>query len=68
MLDYIIAKVLAKAPEARYQSAADFANDLRDCKSQLETGQAEAPGPRNPRAIPLGSQPRLPRASKYEGI
>ena len=40
MLDYIIAKVLAKSPEARYQSAADFANDLRECKSQIETGQA----------------------------
>src|SRR5258707_2408387 len=42
MLDYIIAKVLAKAPEARYQSAADFANDLRECRLQMETGQ---PGP-----------------------
>jgi serine/threonine-protein kinase len=42
MLDYIIAKVLAKSPEARYQSAADFSNDLRECKSQLETGQAGA--------------------------
>ena len=40
MLDYIIAKVLAKSPEARYQSAADFANDLRECKAQIETGQA----------------------------
>src|SRR5262245_15264646 len=39
MLDYIIAKVLAKAPEARYQSAADFANDLRECKAQILTGQ-----------------------------
>src|SRR5260221_6123465 len=39
MLDYIIAKVLAKAPEARYQSAADFANDLRECRLQMETGQ-----------------------------
>jgi serine/threonine protein kinase len=39
MLDYIIAKVLAKSPEARYQSAADFANDLRECKAQIETGQ-----------------------------
>jgi serine/threonine protein kinase len=39
MLDYIIAKVLAKAPEARYQSAADFANDLRECRLQIETGQ-----------------------------
>src|SRR5258705_348358 len=39
MLDYIIAKVLAKAPEARYQSAADFSNDLRECRLQMETGQ-----------------------------
>jgi serine/threonine-protein kinase len=39
MLDYIIAKVLAKAPEARYQSAADFANDLRECRAQILTGQ-----------------------------
>jgi eukaryotic-like serine/threonine-protein kinase len=42
MLDYIIAKVLAKAPEARYQSAADFANDLRECKAQMATGQPGA--------------------------
>jgi serine/threonine-protein kinase len=34
-----MAKVLAKAPEARYQSAADFANDLRECRLQMETGQ-----------------------------
>jgi len=40
MLDYIVAKVLAKGPEARYQSAADFANDLRECKAQIDTGQA----------------------------
>src|SRR6266702_4137145 len=42
MLDYIIAKVLAKAPEARYQSAADFANDLRECRQQMGTGQQGA--------------------------
>jgi serine/threonine-protein kinase len=57
MLDYIIAKVLAKSPEARYQSAADFANDLRECKSQLETGQAgAAPVLATTRPIPLASQ------------
>jgi serine/threonine-protein kinase len=39
MLDYIIAKVLAKAPEARYQSAADLANDLRECRLQMEGSQ-----------------------------
>ncbi len=42
MLDYIVAKVLAKAPETRYQSAADFANDLRECRLQMETGQQGA--------------------------
>jgi serine/threonine protein kinase len=42
MLDYIIAKVLAKSPEARYQSAADFANDLRECRAQILTGQPGA--------------------------
>ena len=57
MLDYIIAKVLAKAPEARYQSAADFSNDLRECKSQLETGQAgAAPVLATTRPIPLAPQ------------
>ena len=40
MLDYIIAKVLAKAPEARYQSAADLANDLRECRLQMEGATA----------------------------
>jgi len=43
MLDYIIAKVLAKSPEARYQSAADFANDLRECKSQLNGSSGPPP-------------------------
>jgi serine/threonine protein kinase len=40
MLDYIIAKVLAKSPEARYQSATELASDLRDCARQLEAGAA----------------------------
>jgi serine/threonine protein kinase len=41
MLDYIMAKVLAKSPESRYQSAADLASDLRDCARQLEAGGTE---------------------------
>ncbi|HEY6240190.1 MAG TPA: serine/threonine-protein kinase, partial [Burkholderiales bacterium] len=44
MLDYIFAKVLAKGPEARYQSAADFANDLRECRMQMETAPQGAGG------------------------
>ncbi len=40
MLDYIMAKVLAKSPEARYQSATELASDLRDCGRQLEASAA----------------------------
>jgi serine/threonine-protein kinase len=65
MLDYIVAKVLAKAPEARYQSAADFANDLRECRMQMETGQqgagaslaATRPIPMAPQAAAPPSEP-----------
>src|SRR5262245_2789547 len=39
MLDYIIAKVLTKAPEGRYQSAAGSTHDLAACKAQIDTGQ-----------------------------
>src|SRR5438552_7849263 len=57
MLDYIIAKVLAKAPEARYQSAADFANDLRECRQQMETVQQGAgPALSTSRPIPVAPQ------------
>jgi len=57
MLDYIIAKVLAKSPDARYQSAADFANDLRECRAQLETGVQSAATNLTPtRPIPLAPQ------------
>jgi serine/threonine-protein kinase len=57
MLDYIIAKVLAKAPEARYQSAADFSNDLRECRLQMETGQQGAgPALVTTRPIPVAPQ------------
>jgi len=57
MLDYIIAKVLTKSPDARYQSAADFANDLRECRSQLETGLQNAGANLTPtRPIPVAPQ------------
>jgi eukaryotic-like serine/threonine-protein kinase len=35
MLDSIVAKALAKAPENRYQNARDFAAELRECRKQL---------------------------------
>jgi len=46
LLDYVVAKMLAKLLEERYQSAAELASDLRECERQLtlpeaETGQRE---------------------------
>ena len=35
MLDLIVDKALAKAADARYQSAAEFAADLRTCRAEL---------------------------------
>ncbi len=66
MLDYIIAKVLAKAPEARYQSAADLANDLRECRLQMEGGSAAnlsatAPIPIMPALAAAAAAAALPR-------
>ncbi len=42
IVDLIAAKALAKNVEERYQSAADMASDLRDCKEMLQ-GRAGAP-------------------------
>jgi eukaryotic-like serine/threonine-protein kinase len=57
MLDYIIAKVLAKTPESRYQSAADLANDLRECRVQLEGSRASAASLTATRPIPITPPP-----------
>jgi serine/threonine-protein kinase len=57
MLDYIIAKVLTKSPDARYQSAADLANDLRECRAQMETGVQSVGAHLTPtRPIPVAPQ------------
>ena len=40
MLDLIVARALEKDPEQRYQSAADFAADLRACLEQPGVGAA----------------------------
>jgi len=53
MLDYIMAKVLAKTPESRYQSAADMANDLRECRVQIEGSRASAASLTATRPIPI---------------
>jgi eukaryotic-like serine/threonine-protein kinase len=56
MADYIVAKMLAKAMEERYQSAADLSRDLRECERQL-AGAAAGPGAPGP-AIGLASGPQ----------
>jgi serine/threonine-protein kinase len=41
ILDYIVAKALAKVPEARYQSARELADDLRACLIAGNSGDLE---------------------------
>jgi eukaryotic-like serine/threonine-protein kinase len=36
MVDFIVAKMLAKAPDDRYASARELASDLRECRRQLD--------------------------------
>jgi serine/threonine-protein kinase len=40
MLDFIVAKMLAKPVEERYQDAQEVARDLRECERQLASGGA----------------------------
>jgi serine/threonine protein kinase len=55
LADYIVAKMLAKALEERYQSAAEVARDLRECERQLGSNAvASTPGP----ALGLASGPQ----------
>jgi len=42
LLDFIVAKMLAKALDERYQSAAEVAADLRECERQLASPGAHA--------------------------
>jgi eukaryotic-like serine/threonine-protein kinase len=42
MLDFIVAKAIAKAPADRYGSTRELATDLRDCQRRLQTAEAPA--------------------------
>jgi eukaryotic-like serine/threonine-protein kinase len=55
MLDYILAKALAKSVDERYQSATDFAADLRECRRSIEPPMETS----NPRLTTSGSNPPL---------
>ena len=56
ILDLIVAKALSKNVEERYQSAADVAKDIRDCKEMLQ-GRAGEP------AMLPAEEPGAPPAS-----
>jgi eukaryotic-like serine/threonine-protein kinase len=42
MLDFIVAKAIAKAPADRYGNTRELATDLRDCQRRLQTAEAPA--------------------------
>jgi serine/threonine-protein kinase len=52
LLDYIVAKSIAKPLEERYADAADLARDLRECERQIAAA-APAPAP----SVPTRTQP-----------
>jgi serine/threonine-protein kinase len=43
MLDFIVAKALAKAPDERYSDAQQLADDLRECRTQIKTASRLSP-------------------------
>jgi serine/threonine-protein kinase len=58
LLDFIVAKMLAKPLEERYQTAADLAQDLRNCERQISSPIA-ATQPLRPLGLASGKQPEL---------
>jgi serine/threonine protein kinase len=59
LLDYVVAKMLAKPLEERYQSAAELARDLRECERQAAGLLAATQPPRSVPSEPIPVQPRL---------
>ena len=58
LLNFIVAKMLAKPLEERYQSAQELANDLRNCERQISTPTAITQ-PLRPLGLAPGPQPEL---------
>jgi serine/threonine-protein kinase len=52
VLDFVVAKALAKTAEDRYQDAGEFAHDLRDSSKQIA---ATTPAPATARTAPLAT-------------
>lgn len=63
MLQRILLKLLEKEPDARYQTAAGLAHDLRECLSRFEATGAIAPFPLGRRDFPG----HLSRGSAFHG-
>jgi len=59
LLDYIVAKMLTKALDERYQSAQDVARDLRECERQMSAPALSTAPPRPASALASGLQPEL---------
>jgi serine/threonine protein kinase len=59
-LDLVVAKMLAKPLEERYQDAAEVARDLRQCERELAAPAGSPSAPRAPSAAP---EPKLVDAS-----
>src|SRR5256714_3356921 len=59
MLDYVVAKMLAKPLEERYQDAAETARDLRECERRLGTPAGSTQPPRTLAGLASGPQPTL---------
>src|SRR5258707_3667589 len=58
LLNYIVAKMLAKALEERYHSALDLARDLRECERQMSAPLTATSPPRSS-ALASGLEPEL---------
>jgi serine/threonine-protein kinase len=57
MLDFVLAKMLAKPLEERYQDAREAAKDLRECERTLTSPGMAQPG--RPTGLASGSQPEM---------
>jgi serine/threonine-protein kinase len=57
MLDFVVAKMLAKPLEERYPDARDVAKDLRECERSLAAPPAAHPG--RPAGLASGAQPEM---------
>ena len=58
MLDFVVAKMLAKPLEDRYQDAREVARDLRECERAL-AGVASGTLPGRPTGLASGPQPEM---------